>query len=92
MILKRQEGKTDEEEKDCIADELQPNRNVIDEDLRQCIDESESDDRTIKNDQRWMKLLVTEHTNYKTQDYERVQTGSKRASRVVTPTVTGKSN
>ena len=65
---------------------------MIDEDLRQCIDESESDDRTIKNDQRWMKLLVTEHTNYKTQDDERVQTGSKRASRVVTPTVTGKSS
>ena len=91
MILKRQEGKTDEEEKDCIADKLQPDQNVIDGNLRQCIDESERDDRAMRNDQRSIKVLVMEHTNDKTQYDERVQTGSTRVSRVMTPTQTVKS-
>ena len=58
----------------------------------QYIDEGESDDRDMKNDQRSIKVLLTEHTNEKTQDDERLQTGSTRVIRVVTPTVTGKSN
>ena len=84
--------KTDEEANDCVADELQPDLNVIDDDLRQCIDESDSDDCAMKNDQRSIKVLVTEHTNDKTQDDERVQTGSTEVSRMVTLIVTGKSN
>ena len=60
--------------------------------MMQYIDEGESDDRDMKNDQRSIKVLLTEHTNEKTQDDERLQTGSTRVIRVVTPTVTGKSN
>ena len=67
--------KTEEESKDCIADELQHDRNLIDDYLRQCIDESESDDLAMKIGQRSIKVLVTEHTNDRTQDDDRLQTG-----------------
>ena len=46
-ILKCQEVKIEKEANECIADELQPYRNVIDEDMMECIDENESDDRAM---------------------------------------------
>ena len=54
------------------------------------IDESESNDRDIKSDQRLIKVPITEHTNDETQDDERVQTMSKESSRVAAPTVAGR--
>ena len=54
------------------------------------IDESESNDRDIKSDQRSIKVPITEHTNDETQDDECVQTMSKESSKVRTPTVTGR--
>ena len=36
--------KTEEESKDCIADELQPDRNLIDEDMMQDVNKNEGDD------------------------------------------------
>ena len=89
-ILKRQEVKTEKEANDCSADKLQPDQNVTDENLMQYIDESESNDRAMKSEQRSIKVIVTEHTNDVTQDDERVQTMSKESSRVLTPTVTGR--
>ena len=89
-ILKRQEAKAKKLANDCSVDKLQPDQNMIDEDLMHYIDESESNDRAMKSDQRSIKVLVTEHTNDETQDDERVQTMSKESSRVVTPTVTGR--
>ena len=45
-----------------------------------------------ENDPQLVKVLVTNHTNDKTLDDERAQTGSKECSRVVMPTVTGKTD
>ena len=77
---------------DCSVDKLQPDQNMIDEDLMHYIDESESNDRAMKSDQRSIKVLVTEHTNDETQDDERVQTWSKEPSRVVDPIVKRKND
>ena len=58
----------------------------------QDMDKNEGDDRATKNDPRSIKVLVTDHTNDKTLDDERMQTRSKESSRVVTLTVTGKTD
>ena len=84
--------KTEEEAKDCIADELQPDRNVIDEDLMQDVDKNEGDDLVMKNGPQSIKVLVMDHTNDKTLDDERVQTWSKEPSRVVDPIVKRKND
>ena len=80
--------KIEEEAKDCIADELQPDLYVINKDLMQYVDKNEGDDRATKNDPRSVKALVTNHTIDKTLDYDRMQTRSRKASIVVMPTVT----
>ena len=51
-ILKRQEVKTKQEANDRSVDKLQPDQNVIDEDLMHYIDDSESNDSAMKSDQR----------------------------------------
>ena len=91
-ILRRQEVKTDEEAKDCSVHKLELDRNGIDEDMMQNVDENGGDDRATRNDSRSMKVLVTRHTNDKILDDERVQTKPKASSRVVTPMVAGRTD
>ena len=62
---------------------------MIDKDLTQHIDEGENQDGAMKKDLRSINVLVTAHTNDETQEDEGGQTRSKKASRVVTPAVTG---
>ena len=50
MILKRQKVKRKEKVKDYSDDELQPNRDVIEGDTMQGVDENENDDGATKND------------------------------------------
>ena len=76
-IFKRQERNTDKKKKTAFLTNLQPDRNVIDDDLRKCVDESEFDDRAMKNDQRSIKVIVTENTHDKRQDDERVKPGRR---------------
>ena len=71
-ILKRQDVKTEEEAVNFIADELQPDRNVIEEDMIQDEDNDESDDIATKNYPRSIKVLVTDHTNEETIDDNRI--------------------
>ena len=80
------------EEDCCIADELKPDRNAIEEDMMQDVDKNEGDDHSTKNDPRSAMALATDYKNDKTLDDERVQTRSKESSRVVTLTVTGKTD
>ena len=55
----------------------------------QYMDENESDDHDMKNNQQSAKICVTDHTIDDARDDERVQTSSKEGSIVVTPIVTG---
>ena len=89
-ILRRQEVKTEEETKNYSVDKLQLDRNGIDEDMIQNVDDNEGDDRATRNGPRPMKVLVTNYTNDKILDDERVQTTPNESSRVVTPTVAGR--
>ena len=73
-----------------MADELKPDRNAINEDPMQDVDNNEGDDRATKNEPRSVKVLVIDHTNYKMIDDERKHTRSKESSWVVTPNVTEK--
>ena len=57
--------KIEEEAKDCSVDKLQLDRNGIDEDMMHNVDENDGDDRTIRNDSRLVKVLLTSHTNGK---------------------------
>ena len=90
-IIRRQDVKTAEEAKDCSVDKLQLDRKGID-DMMQNVNENGGDDRATRNDPRSLKVLVTSHTYDKILDNERVQTTPKGFSRVMTPTVTGRTD
>ena len=90
--MKRQDVNTEEEANEYIAEELQPDQNVIDKDMMQDVDKNEGDDRDTKNDPRSIKVLMIDHTNVKMLDDELLQTRSKKSSRVVTSIVIGKTN
>ena len=58
----------------------------------QYMDENESDDHDMKNNQQSAKICVMDHKIDEARDDERVQISSKESSRVVTPIVTGKTD
>ena len=66
--------------------------NRIEEDMMQDMNENESDGSATKNEPRPITILVTDHTNDQTLDDNHIPTGSRESSRVVTPTVTGKTD
>ena len=62
--------KIEEEVNDYSVDKLQLDRNGIDEDMMHNVDETDGDDRAIRNDPRSVKVLVRSHSNDKILDDE----------------------